>query len=73
MIRGHSLTTRRVLATGRQPCLAAFREGGGADNESCREPGFREREPDDREVHPGIAESVAFWAPNIDTGAEDLR
>ncbi|MDJ0684619.1 MAG: TIM barrel protein [Alphaproteobacteria bacterium] len=55
------------------PLLAAFREGGGEDNEICLELSFKEREPTDREVIPHIAESVAFWAPHIDTGVADLK
>ena len=27
----------------------------------------------DREVIPQIAESIAFWAPHIETGASDLK
>jgi hypothetical protein len=53
--------------------LAAIRAGGGADNEICLELSFKEREPNDRQVIPDIAESVAFWAPHVDTGATDLR
>ena len=55
------------------PLLAAFREGGAQDNEICLELSFKEREPNDRQVIPHIAESVAFWAPHIDTGAGDLK
>ena len=32
-----------------------------------------EREPNDREVIPQIAESIAFWVPHIDTGADKLN
>jgi hypothetical protein len=39
----------------------------------CWELSFKEREPNDREVIPQIAESVAFWAPYINSGAEDLN
>ena len=53
--------------------LAAFAEGGATDNEICLELSFKEREPNDREVIPQIAESVAFWAPHIDTGAASLN
>ncbi len=42
------------------------------DNEICLELSFKEREPNDRQVVPQIAESVAFWAPHIDTGVQDL-
>jgi len=55
------------------PLLAAFAEGGAEDNEICLELSFKEREPDDRQVIPAIAESVAFWAPHIDTGVADLE
>ncbi len=43
------------------------------DNEICLELSFKEREPDDRMVISAIAESIAFWAPHIDTGATDLK
>lgn len=56
-----------------EPLLAAFAEGGATNNEICLELSFKEREPNDREVVPHIAESVAFWAPYIDTGAADLK
>lgn len=56
-----------------EPLLAAIREGGGSDNEICLELSFKEREPDDRRVIPDIAESIAFWAPHVDTGATDLK
>lgn len=52
--------------------LAALAEGGARDNEICLELSFKEREPNDREVIPQIAESVAYWAPHIDTGAAAL-
>jgi sugar phosphate isomerase/epimerase len=55
------------------PLLAAFAEGGAADNEICLELSFKEREPNDRQVIPQIAESVAFWAPHIDSGVQDLK
>ena len=55
------------------PLLAALAEGGAEDNEICLELSFKEREPNDRQVVPHIAESVAFWAPHIDSGASDLR
>ncbi len=55
------------------PLLDAFAQGGGKDNEICLELSFKEREPNDREVVPHIAQSVAFWAPYIDTGASDLN
>ena len=43
------------------------------DNEICLGLSFKEREPNDRQVIAQIAESVAFWAPHIDSGAGDLR
>ncbi len=55
------------------PLMAAFREGGGKDNEICLELSFKEREPNDRQVVEQIAESVAFWAPYINTGVDDLN
>ncbi len=73
---GHRPFTAAFNARGRiapEPLLAAFREGGGAANEICLELSFKEREPDDRQVIPAIAESVAFWAPWIDTGAGELN
>ncbi len=45
----------------------------GETIDACLALRFREREPNDREVVPHIAESVAFWAPHVDTGALDLR
>ncbi len=56
-----------------EPLLAAFAEGEAKDNEICLELSFKEREPHDRRVIADIAESVAFWAPYIDTGAADLK
>ncbi|MCV2865089.1 sugar phosphate isomerase/epimerase family protein [Albidovulum sediminicola] len=73
---GHRPFTADFNARGRiqpGPLLAAFREGGGEDNEICLELSFKEREPNDREVIPQIAESVAFWAPHVDTGVQDLN
>ncbi|MEO1990230.1 MAG: TIM barrel protein [Martelella sp.] len=73
---GHRPFTAAFNAKGRiqpEPLLAAFAEGGARDNEICLELSFKEREPNDREVIPHIAESVAFWAPYIDTGAGDLK
>ncbi|MEO2037729.1 MAG: aminotransferase, partial [Martelella sp.] len=73
---GHRPFTAAFNAKGRiqpKPLLAAFAEGGAVDNEICLELSFKEREPNDREVIPHIAESVAFWAPYIDTGAGDLK
>ncbi|RYH07721.1 sugar phosphate isomerase/epimerase [Tropicimonas sp. IMCC6043] len=73
---GHRPFTAAFNAKGRiqpEPLLAAFAEGGAVDNEICLELSFKEREPNDREVVPQIAESVAFWAPHIDTGVADLK
>lgn len=73
---GHRPFTAEFNARGRvqpAPLLAALAEGGAADNEICLELSFKEREPNDRQVIPQIAESVAFWAPHIDTGAADLK
>jgi sugar phosphate isomerase/epimerase len=55
------------------PLLAAFAQGGAIDNEICLELSFKERDPNDRQVISHIAESVAFWAPHIDSGAGDLK
>lgn len=73
---GHRPFTAEFNAVGRihpEPLLSAIRAGGGHDNEICLELSFKEREPNDRQVIPQIAESVAFWAPHIDTGAADLN
>lgn len=73
---GHRPFTAEFNARGRihpGPLLAAIREGGGADNEICLELSFKEREPNDRQVISQIAESVAFWAPHIETGVADLN
>jgi hypothetical protein len=73
---GHRPFTAEFNAKGRihpEPLLAAFRQGGGVDNEICLELSFKEREPNDRQVIAQIAESVAFWAPHVDSGAADLR
>ncbi len=73
---GHRPFTATFNAKGRihpDPLLAAFRAGGGQENEVCLELSFKERDPNDREVIPQIAESVAFWAPHIDSGASDLK
>lgn len=73
---GHRPFTAEFNAKGRiQPAklLAAFAQGGALNNEICLELSFKEREPNDREVIPQIAESVAFWAPHISTGAQDLN
>lgn len=73
---GHRPFTAEFNAMGKirpEPLIDAIREGGGENNELCLELSFREREPDDRAVIPQIAESVAFWAPFIDTGVKDLN
>jgi hypothetical protein len=73
---GHRPFTSEANAKGRiqpEPLLAAILKGGGTDTEICLELSFKEREPNDRQVIAQIAESVAFWAPHVDTGAKDLR
>lgn len=73
---GHRPFTAAFNAKGRiqpEPLLAAFAAGGGVDNEICLELSFKERDPNDREVIAQIAESVAFWAPHINSGVNDLH
>ncbi|WP_312413717.1 TIM barrel protein [Shinella sp.] len=73
---GHRPFTAAFNAKGRiqpEPLLKALAEGGAVENEICLELSFKEREPNDREVIPQIAESIAFWAPYINTGASDLK
>jgi D-erythrulose 1-phosphate 3-epimerase len=73
---GHRPFTAEFNARGRiepERLIAALQDGGATDNEICLELSFREREPTDRQVVPHLAESVAFWAAHIDTGAADLR
>lgn len=73
---GHRPFTVEFNAKGRihpEPLLKAFAEGGAKDNEICLELSFKEREPNDRQVIPQIAESIAFWAPHIDSGIADLN
>ena len=73
---GHRPFTAAHNANGRiQPAalLQALAAGGAVDNEICLELSFKERDPDDRAVIPAIAESIAFWAPHIDTGVADLK
>ncbi len=73
---GHRPFSAEFNARGRihpGPLLAAFEQGGARDNEICLELSFKEREPDDRRVIGQIAESVAFWAPHIETGLSDLK
>lgn len=73
---GHRPFTAEFNAKGRiqpAPLLEAFAAGGAKDNEICLELSFKEREPNDRQVVSQIAESIAFWAPHIDTGSADLN
>ncbi len=73
---GHRPFTARYNANGRiqpQALLDALARGGARDNELCLELSFKEREPADSNVIADIAESVAFWAPWVDTGANDLN
>lgn len=68
---GHWPFTETYNRDGRiQPpkLLEAVKAGGGFDNELCLELAFREREPTDRNVVAAMRESVAFWAPYVDTG-----
>ncbi len=72
---GHRPFTPEHNARGRiqpEPLLAAVRAGGGTDTEICLELSFKEREPDDSRVLDQIAQSVAFWAPHVETGAAGL-
>ena len=48
--------------------IRTVREAGGTDTEICMELSFREREPTDSGVVEMIRESVAYWAPHLDTG-----
>ena len=73
---GHRPFTAEHNAHGRiepELLLKALAEGGAVDNEICLELSFKEREPSDRAVIAGIAESIGFWAPHIDSGAGSLR
>lgn len=73
---GHRPFTAAFNAKGRiqpEPLLKAFADGGAVDNEICLELSFKERDPNDREVIAQIAESVAFWAPHINSGVNDLH
>jgi len=73
---GHRPFTLQYNTHGRiQPdlLLSALARGGAKDNEICLELSFKEREPTDRQVVADIAESVAFWAPHINTGVEELN
>ncbi len=73
---GHAPFTAANNANGRitpATLLPAIRRGGGKDNEICLELSFREREPSDSMVVEALAESVAFWANDVDTGVADLK
>lgn len=73
---GHRPFTAEFNAKGAihpKPLLAALAEGGAEDNEICLELSFKEREPNDRQVVADIKESVAFWAPHIDSSVQDLN
>lgn len=73
---GHRPFTAAFNAKGRihpEPLLKAFAEGGAKDNEICLELSFKERDPNDREVIAQISESIAFWAPHINSGVDDLH
>ena len=72
---GHRPFTAEHNAKGRitpAPLLAALAEGGAVDNEICLELSFKERAPDARAVVADIAESIAYWAPHIDSGSASL-
>lgn len=73
---GHRPFTLQYNRQGRiqpEPLLSALTRGGAIDNEICLELSFKEREPTDSQVVADIAESVAFWAPHINTGIEELN
>jgi D-erythrulose 1-phosphate 3-epimerase len=73
---GHRPFTAEFNARGRiepHALLQAFAEGGAVDNEICLELSFKEREPNDRQTIPQIAESIRFWAPYVDSGAQDVK
>lgn len=55
------------------PLLEALAKGDAKDNQICLELSFKEREPTDHQVVEQIAESVAFWAPHINSGVQDLN
>lgn len=72
---GHRPFTAAHNAHGRitpEALLQALDEGGAENNEICLELSFKEREPDDRAVIAQIAESIAYWAPHIDSGERAL-
>ena len=73
---GHRPFTAAFNAKGRvqpEPLLAALAAGGALSNQICLELSFKERDPNDREVIAQIAESIAFWAPHINSGVDDLH
>ncbi|TPE54972.1 TIM barrel protein [Maribrevibacterium harenarium] len=73
---GHRPFTAEFNQNGRiqpEPLLQSLAKGGARDNQICLELSFKEREPTDRQVVDHIAESVAFWAPHIDSGVQDLN
>ena len=73
---GHRPFTAEFNAKGAiqpEPLLQALADGGAKNNEICLELSFKEREPNDRQVIRDIQESVAFWAPHIDSGVQDLN
>jgi len=73
---GHRPFTAEFNSRGRihpEPLLDALRSGGGVDNEICLELSFKEREPNDREVVPQVAESIAYWSSYVETGRSELK
>ncbi|WCN08865.1 sugar phosphate isomerase/epimerase family protein [Marinomonas mediterranea] len=73
---GHRPFIKEYNCNGRiQPdyLLDTLEKGGAKDNQICLELSFKEREPTDHQVVEQIAESVAFWAPHIDSGVQDLN
>jgi len=73
---GHRPFIAEFNAKGRihpEPLLEAFAQGGAENNEICLELSFKERDPNDRQVISQIAESIAFWAPHIESGIKGLH
>jgi D-erythrulose 1-phosphate 3-epimerase len=73
---GHAPFTSSNNEGGRitpQSLLPVIRAGGGTHNEICLELSFREREPTDSTVVEALAESVAFWARDVDAGVHLLN
>lgn len=73
---GHRPFIAEFNAKGRihpEPLLEAFAQGGAENNEICLELSFKERDPNDRQVISQIAESIAFWAPHVESGIKDLH